>query len=71
MGTLLLFAEGKLIMEVKSVDSIHDKADAIRANGEEFYIYSNNSYDWYKGYRNCTEEEVPAVYRTLKLMLTN
>lgn len=71
MGTLLIFTDEKLLAETKSIDEIHKVADALKAKGEVFFIYSNNSGSWYVNYDNCLEEDVPAVYRTLKLMLTN
>lgn len=68
---VLVFSNDTLFKAFPSVDEMFPVTDIMRNKGEMFYLYVVSSSTWYKHYSVIVYEDVPAVYRTLKLMLTN
>lgn len=68
---VLVFSNDTLYKTFPSVDEMFPVTDIMRNKGEMFYLHVVNSGTWYKHYSVIDYEDVPAIYRTLKLMLTN
>lgn len=67
---LLIFQDEKLVMEAKSMEVFHNTFYHLSSKGV-LYTYSFVTEYWYKDLTCIPEEQVPAVYRTLKLLLPN
>lgn len=68
---VLVFSNGKFFKSFPSADEMFPVTDIMRNKDEIFYLYVINSGYWYKHYSTCLEDDVPSIYKALKLMLTN
>lgn len=68
---LLVFTNDELLELFTDSHKMLTVTDLLMEKGEVFHIYQSTSNRWYRQYNYIAEENVPPVYRALKLMLTN